>query len=787
MKSLDRKLLRDLAGVRGQMIAITLVIASGIGTFVMSMSAQRSLHEGQEAYYRLYRFGDLFASVKRAPESLAPRLEEISGIAAVQTRIVVQVLLDIPSLNEPASAQIISIPDNRPQTLNAIHIRRGRTVEPGRADEVVISESFADAHGFVPGDEIRAIINGKLRHLQIVGIALSPEYIIQIKAGSLLPDDLRFGVFWMSRQQLEAAFDMKGSFNSVSLQLQRGASEVAAIEKIDYLLEPHGGVGAYGRDHQISHQMVSDEIRQLKTMAIMAPLIFLSVAAFLLNVVMTRLIGQQREQIASLKAFGYTRLQIGWHYLKMVLVIAIAGSAVGILFGAWLGNNLTHMYARFYRFPVFDFQLDQWGVLAAVALTSLAAVAGTLRSVRRAVAMPPAQAMRPEPPAMYRKTLVERLGLTWILPQVFRMVLRNVQRKPWKAIVSCSGIAMAVAVLILGSFSLDAVTYMMDFQYRLAQRQDISVTFTEPMSAGVVQELSNLPGVGQTERFRALATRIRFQHRSRRVGVTGIESHPQLFRLLDVSEQEIHVPDHGLMLSTKLAELLHVQLGDEVQLEVLESWRPKISLSVTALVNEYGGTNAYMNVDALNQLMREDSVSSGAFMTADPNQLQTLYQQLKQMPHISGINVKSAVMKSFEDTVAENIMIMRSFNVMFSIIIAMGVVYNSARISLSEQSRDLATLRVIGFTNGEVSAILLSELALFTCIAIPLGWIIGYFLAALMTLGLDTENYRIPLVINRSTYAFAAITVILGTIVSGLIVRRRIRQLDLVGVLKTKE
>jgi putative ABC transport system permease protein len=787
MRKLDQKLVRDLLHMKGQAIAIMLVIASGVATFVMSMCAYASLEWSREYFYREFRFADVFSSARRCPESLIDRIKEISGVAAVEAGLVYDVLLDVPEMVEPATARLISVPDTGEHRINKIYISRGRMIEPTHTGEVVVSEVFADAHGFVAGDKVAAIINGRLQELTIVGVALSPEYVIQVQPGSILPDDKRFGIFWISERDLEAAFDMTGAFNSVSLKLAYGSNVDEVMLHLDRLLKPFGSVGAYNRDQQMSHQYLSDELRQLKGMAIMAPSIFLSVAAFLLNIVISRMISQQREQIAALKAFGYTKVEVGMHYLHLVLLISLTGTVLGTLFGFWMAANITELYQRFYKFPLLEFRVDGMALALAFVLTTTAAILGTWHAVRDVIRLPPAEAMRPEPPASFRPTWIERALPTGALAPELRMVLRNIGRKPFKAGLSVLGISMAVAVIILGSFSLDSIGYMMYFQFQKAQRQDLTVTFVEPATESAMYEMRSLTGVLASETMRSAATQIHFQNRSRRVGIVGLEPDPQLYRLLDVNEQVVAVPEFGIMLSSKLAELLGARRGDLLTIEVLEGKRPTVSVEVTALVEEYAGLNAYMHKQQLHTLLKESNVASGAFLKVDSNRVEEVYHQLERRPGVASVTIKDAVIRSFQKTVAENILVMRSFIIMFAAVIAVGVVYNGARISLSERSRDLATMRVVGFSRREVSTVLLGEIAVFTLVAIPLGWLIGYGLAGWMAMGLDTDNYRLPLVVSRNTYAIATLVVVLATFLSGLVVQRRIRRLDLVAVLKTRD
>ena len=787
MRALNRKAMRDLWGIKGQAFAIVLVIASGVGTFVMSLNTLHSLRQSRETYYERYRFADVFSHVKRAPMSLAPRIAAISGVAQAQPRIVVDVTLDVPDMTEPAIGRLISIPPQHIPILNDLHLRKGRWIDPTRPAEVLVSEAFASSHQLEMGDSVTAVINGRKQELTVVGVALSPEYIIQIHGANLLPDDRRFGVLWMGYDQLAAAFNLDGAFNDVSLTLTPDANVRAVKTQLDALLKPYGERGAIDREEHVSHRYISDEIRQLRSMGLIAPSIFFCVSTFLLNVVLTRLVSVQREQIAALKAFGYTRAAIGGHYLSIVLLIAVPGAILGMVVGSVLGRSLTHMYTRFYRFPVFGFEWNAPVMATALIGSVLAAAVGTWAVVRRAVKLPPAEAMRPEPPAVYRPSVLDRSRFGSLMSQATRMIVRELERKPLKAAISCLGIGLAIAILVLGSFTLDSINYILDFQFQLSQRQDLIVSFVEPLSASSVHDLMHLPGVIRAEPIRSAATRFHFGYRSRRVSVLGIRPGASLYRLLNADEVLVPLPRDGLLLSSKLAELLGVQRGDLVTVEVLEGEQPIRQVPVAELITEYGGTNAYMDEQALHRLLREGNSLTGAFLSVEGDRMEELYRTLKNTPRVAGVTIKQASIRSFRETIAENLGNIRFFNVMFAVVIAFGVVYNSARISLAERSRDLATLRVIGFTRAEISAILLGELAILTLVAIPVGLVLGYLFAAWAVMGLDTEVYRIPLIIHRSTYGFAVAVVLVGALISGLIVRQKLDHLDLVAVLKMRE
>ena len=788
MKAINRKLLRDLWMIKGQVLAISLVIAAAVCVYVMYLGAFDSLRLTQSTYYQRYRFADVFAGLKRAPLYLEDRILQIPGVADAELRVSANVTLDMEGLAEPAVGRLVSIPTRQRATLNDIFIRLGSYPDAARRNEILVNEGFALAHGLEPGDTISAVINGRRRLLEISGIALSPEFLYTLRPGAFMPDDERYGIIWMNRQELAAAFDMEGAFNDVALRLMAGASEEDAIAHLDRLLERYGGLGAVPRRLQLSHWFLNNELTQLQSFGTIIPIIFLAIAAFLLNVVLARIIAMQREQIAALKALGYTNFEVGLHYYQWSLLVTVIGIAIGLTSGAWLASSLLGLYNDFFRFPALEFQISP-NVIATAVLVSLgAALLGAHGAVQRAVALPPAEAMRPQAPANYRVSWVERVILGGWISAPTRMIIRNLSRRPLRSVLSTVGIAFGAAMMIVGMFFLDAMAYAMNLQFNVAQRHDLTVSFIEPASPGALYELASLDGVINLEPMRSVPARLRLENRVRQIGITGLLEGAELNRVLDSDLEEILLPPEGIVLSATLAGILHASRGDTLQIEVLEGGRPVRDVVVADVVEEFIGASAYMEIGALRRLMREGRVLSGAYLQVDAAGVDEIYTRLKATPAVAGVALKDAAIQSFRDTIEQNMGLMIFFNQIFSSVIAIGVIYNAARISLSERSWELASLRVMGFTLREISYILLGEFAILTAFAVPLGLAIGYGLAALTvaTVG-STELYRIPLVVEPRTFATAAGGVILASIVSCLIVRRRLDRLDLVGVLKTKD
>ncbi|OEJ67910.1 ABC transporter permease [Magnetovibrio blakemorei] len=785
LSPLDKKVVRDLRAMWAQALAIAMVIAAGVAMFVMSEGMLKSLFETRAAYYERYGFADVFAPLKRAPNALVARLQDVPGVSTIETRIKERVRLDMPDLDEPAQGEILSYPVGAEPRLNRLYLSSGRWLAPGNNDEVLLSEAFAEAHTLTPGDNITAIINGRKRLLSIVGVVLSAEYIYAIQPGAMMPDNKRFGVFWMARPALEAAFNMKGAFNDVLVAITPGANLEDVKDGVDLVLETYGGVGAYERAHQVSHWYVSGEMNQLRNMAQIVPPIFLAIAAFLLNVVITRWVEMEREKIGLFKAFGYSTWAVTGHYLKVVMVITLVGIALGFGGGVWLGRGMAGIYQEFFRFPFLYFQFSTSVFAIAGGASLIVALAGTWRAVRRAALLSPAQAMVPPPPTRYQRSLFEG-GLTH-LEQPARMIVRHMVRWPMRSALTVLGSAVAVAVLIGSMFFMDAMEKLIDVTFNQAERQDATLSFMEAQEPRALENVKAMAGVMQAEPFRAVAAELSFRGANRRESLIGLVQDARLNRILNQNYEPVSVPKSGLVLSQKLSELLGAGVGDVVIAQVTQGRRPTLELPVVQVSKTLMGSPAFMDYAYLGNVMQEPGRLDGVYVKLDDNQQKNFYKAVKNTPGIAAVSIKRTTLKSFRETMAENVLVMTFFNVMFAVVIAVGVVYNAARISLSERSRELASLRVLGFTMGEVSFILLGELALLSVLAIPLGCGLGYGLAWVWTLSLDTDLYRIPLEVTKQTLGFSVLVVVLATLGSGLASFRQIGKLDMVQALKTRE
>jgi putative ABC transport system permease protein len=786
--ALDRKLLRDVTRLKGQIATIALVLASGITCFIALRGTYSSLEWSRDTYYDRYRFAHVFARVERAPESAARRIEALLGVVLVQTRIAKDVTLPSPGLARAAYGQLISLPAHGEAITNALYMQSGRLPDAGRDDEVVVLASFARAHGLEPGQRLPVVVNGTLRNLRVVGIAQSPEFVYAIRPGALADDPKRYAVLWMQRTAVASSFQLHGAFNDVTLRLQAESSEAAILAAVDRILAPYGGDGSIGRKNQSSNRILTGELSSLGALAGMVPLVFLGVAAFLINMVLARLITLQRTEIAALKALGYTNAEVARHYLGLVAVVMVPGALLGVAGGWWLGRVVLRLYEGIFRFPDLRFQLTPGLVMAAILISTMAAVLGALFAVRSAAKLPPAEAMRPPAPIRYQRGLVEKLGIGRIVGQSGMMVLREVERHPLRTAMSSTGIAGAVALIILGHFGVDSLGNYLEATFRREQRQDLSVSFAQPVAPRVVGDLASLPGVITAEGVRAVPIRVRHDHRERDSVLMGLPSEATLRRLVARGGREMPVPADGVLVTTALGKILGLTIGDRLEVDVREGKRPLVRPVVAGFVDESVGLQLYGRADIVSRLEGDLGAVSAVLLTVDPARRASVEEQLRRSPRVIDVSDVAADVQRLRDMNGAAMDVWTLVSVILAACVVFGVVYNNARIALAMRSRELASLRVLGLSRGEISSILIAGLAIEVLLAIPLGLILGRAWAELFfTRAVDQETFRFQVLIEGRTYLLAALVTMLAASASALWVRRSLDRLDLIAVLKTRE
>lgn len=787
LQPLDRKLLRDLKRLRTQAIAVSAVLACGVALFVMATGMYDSLERARDTYYDSARMADIAASVVRAPDPVANQLAELSGVNAIETRVSGIGLLDVAGKSDPVSARFVSLPPDRRPRVNDVLLRAGRWPDPTRDNEALINEAFAEANRLAPGMTLRALIYGRYRLLQIVGIASSPEFVFAVAPGGMLPEPERFGVVWMNREALGRAFDVDGAFNDVVIRAAPDAKVREIIFAVDALLERHGGRGAYGRDRMLSAQFLADELASLRTMASILPPIFMLVAIFLLNVSLSRLVATERSNIGLMKAFGYANRTIALHYGKFAIAFALLGALLGLIVGRWVGGYMAALYVTVYRIPDLTFDAQPHIYVWAVIVALVAAVLGSAQAVYRATQLPPAAALAPPAPVSFGR-LGNRIE-HWArrLDGKTRMVTRRIARFPRRSATTVIGIALALALLITSQHFPISMNHIVDVTFGVAQRMDATITFAETADDRILNEVARLPGVLSVEPLRATEVIFTAGSNERRETLMGLPETPYLFRILDHQLDSVPMSTEGLTLAHNLAQKLDVRIGDHVVVQATEGKRANVELPVVAIVKPYLAGAAYMEIDALSRALREPDRVNAAYVLIDRRERDALNREIKELPMIAGVSFLDTASASMRKMLNEGTGFFAYMFVVFSCLMAGGVAYSAARVTFAEQERDLATLRVLGFSRREVSYVLLAEIGALLLIALPSGAILGYLLSRWLMSQFQTDLFTFPYITESWAYGRSTLFVACAVLAAALAVRRSVDRLDMVGVLKSRE
>ncbi|MBU6153015.1 MAG: ABC transporter permease [Bdellovibrionales bacterium] len=784
MKALHQKTIRNLISLRAQTAATGILVMFGVSSLVSTWSAYESLKSARDRYYQSHQLGDVFSEYKMVPESIERKIRGVPGVERAEFRISIQGLIRTDDL---AIARFLSIPSGKNPEVNRLHLREGRLPEFRDELEIALHEGFAKAYSLHPGDALTIQIEGKRERVRIAGIAISPEFVYAIGPGVPLSDDRHFAVVWMPKKHLERLASMQDSFNSLALTVRDPKMIESVKGSVDWLTRDYGVRASFGRDQLSSARLVDQEIAQQKASAIITPLVFLGISAFLIHVIFARLLGIQRPEIALLKALGYPDRRITSHYLEMVVLMILIGAIPGIGMGAFFGGMMARSYARFFRFPVFGFELHPPSVAVGVLVALASGMLGAFLSLREISRLPPTQAMRAPIPRAVRSRVLLGSKVSAFLSMRARMVLRNLFSKPLRLAFTVFGISMASAVMVLALSWGDITDYMILTQFQRIQREDLDVTFRKMVSGSALQSIRNFSGVLDLEGVLRIPVRFRIAGFSKEAVISGWPEKLHLRKLLNGKLQDLTLPARGVLLSEAFFKKGGVRVGDLVYADRIDPPFDRLALRVAGFSGDVIGIGAHLRMSELEEALTESRGVNGALLKIDPHELESLYRKLKDLPLVATILRKDSVYYGFKHTLAAMIRTGTTLITFFGLGIAFGVIYNSIRVSFSERSRDIASLRVLGLSEKKAFRILIAEVALQTAIALPMGCLLGVGLTNWMMTSVNTEDFTFPVVIDRSTFLYAVILVIPAFFFSVWSVRRLARKESILDSLKIRD
>jgi len=787
-----RKLLRDLFGRKGALLALVVIVMIGVGIFVAMAAVYRDLDGARRRYYAAYQLADFSVDLKRAPTRVVHEVATLPNVRAARGRVHLSARIDLAGVAEPISGTAISMPDQPAPVLNGMLLRTGTWFSDGRGKQVILDDAFAQAHRLVPGSRIRVLLLDKEHDLLVVGTAMSPEFVFVLPpAGGQAPDPARHGVLYLPERFLQESCDLDGAYNQV-VGLAHDSGRVAldnTLRAIEEMLDPYGVTNSTPIHEQPSARFLADELQGLQVSAKILPGVFLLVATLVLNVLMARLVAQQRSVIGTLKALGYSSGAITRHYLGFGVIVGSVGGVAGIGLALVLQELFLAMYRMFYRMPAIDSHLYPDVLATGFLISVVFAVAGTLKGVHRAASLAPAEAMRPPPPEKGGRVPPERIPWLWgPLPFRWKMILSAVFRNPFRSSVSLFASVISTALVVATLGSLDALNYLMHYEFARVSHEDVTVSLRDPRGVGATPELGSLPSVSHTEAQLAVVCDLSNGPFRRRVGLTGLARGNRLRTPLDAAGQPIVAPDEGLVLSRKLAEILHVRPGERLRLRPLIGRRQRVEALVVGTVDSFLGLSGYADIAYLSRLLGE-SWSANVLLGTSFGGAGTsaFFAALKERPSVVGVGERARSLTQFDESFGDMMGKSISVTILFAGLVAFGSVLNATLVSLSERQREVGTLRVLGYTPWQVSKIFSGESLLLNGVGILLGLVAGIGFAHLLAMAYDTELYRFPVVIRASTLALSAVLMAGFVIVAQLIVYRLIRKLPWLDVMKIKE
>lgn len=791
MSVLNRKLSRELGAMAGTLAAVAGIVVVGVACYVALSSAYSNLAEANRRYYQQCRMADFSVELKKAPVTELLALADLPGVAEVRPRIQFYVTVDLPGVSEPLNGQAISLPGQREPILDDILILRGSYFTDRRENEVIVNESFARFHNIRPGQWIHLVMAKRRQELFVVGTAISSEFVYLLGANAITPDPEHFGVFYLKHDFAEDVFDFKGSANQVLGRLARQADGDAreVLRRAEQRLADYGVFTTTPLEDQISNQFLSNEIRGLRVFAIIAPTIFLVVAALVLNVLLTRLAEHQRTVVGTLKALGYSDAQVFGHFLKFGLVVGLAGGLLGDLLGYWLAAGLTSLYGQFYQFPELENRVVPLVYLAGLAISAGCAALGAFQGSRAVLRLQPAEAMRPKPPREGKAVFLEHIGPLWRrLGSGWRMVARNVIRNRLRTGASVFAACMGSAVLVNSFMFLLSPAHLVDFQFRWVLRSDVDLRLKDERAREVIDEASRLPGVDRAEPMLHVACTLVNGPYRKKTSVTGLEPSAQLTVPRDLEGRPRRIPRAGLMMTRALADCLRLKLNDWVTIEPIKGQRRAVRAQVVEISESYLGLTSYADIRWLSKLVGEELAVSAVQLATDrnPENLKALYGELKQMPALEAVTARSDMIESLE-VVLRTQWFTIYLLVLFSGMVFFGSILNASLVSLAERQRELATLRVLGYGPWQIGSLLGRESAITTLVGTIGGMPLGYLLTVVSAVAYESDTFRLPVLSSPGMWVATLLLAALFWFLAHLAVQRQIHRMDWLEALKVSE
>lgn len=787
MSILFKNLLRDIKKSKGQFISILIIVILGVTFYTSLNSAFKNLSNSSIKYYEEYRLADLWIDLDKAPISIKEKVEKLSNVEMVTGRIVKDASINIS--DENATLRFITLPDIKSNIVNDLTIKSGRYFSESDSNQCLLDEDFFKANNLKLGEYIYPVINGNQAKLKVLGVVKSPEFIYTLKdSGELIPDNKRFGIIYIKQSFGEAIFDLKGSVNNISIKVKSGSDVDEVKDDVKKLLKNYGVKSSIDRKQQTSTMMVDAEIKKLQSTGGSFPVIFFMVASVIIYIMMGRMVENQRIQIGVMKALGFTNVQVLIYYMSYSTIIAVSGSLIGSILGTYMGFSITKLLNQYFNLPLSNTQIYGEFVIPAFLLTLIFCLFAGYNSCKIIFKIMPSEAMREKSPISGKKIVVEKVDFIWRnINKLERIIMRNLFRYKRRVLLTSLGVIFSSAILLVAFSMNDSVNFMIKQQYGSIQNYDIKVKFSKLLSINDLSTIKDIQHVVEFEPILETGIELSNGWKSKEVGFTALTQNPKMYKVEDKSGNSVTLPQNGLLISEKLANILGIKVNDSVNVKFFFPEKEEKKMVVKGIVVQYLGLSTYTSMNNLNSVLGEGVIANSAVLKLESSAFENeVKNKLKDMPGVSSVESKA----DSSNALTKNMEAMKStigMLIMLSATLLIAVLYNIATINIFERQRELATLKVLGFNNKEVKKLIFNENYIISIFGIIIGLPLGTWLGGYLIEASSTDAYSIPYVVEFKSYVITIILTLIFTVITNMALMRKIKAINMLEVLKNKE
>jgi putative ABC transport system permease protein len=775
LRKIHKKVLRDISRSKGPFAAAVVIVFLGVALFGATYASYKNLQKSYDYSYDRLNFADAVIQVEAAPENVSAIVAGLEGVRGAYGRIQIELPVDLLGKDVRVVGRLISIPRDSHPPINDLKITEGAyPSSPGNLG--LVESNFAAYHSLKSGDSVTVRFPGEDVNVSLSGVAISPEYIWAARSMTeVFPNHENFGVFFLPFDILDGRIYPNGTVNQVAVLLDKGLNEeerASTLAAVAGALAPYKVMEVVERDEQTSYALLKIDIEGFQELAFLFPMLFLTVAAIVLYMSLSRTVAAQRPQIGVMRAMGYGSRAVAMHYLEYAILATLVGSVLGVLAGHLLSGVMTQLYVGILGLP-FLLMEPAWEVLpAGVAVSLLFGVLGAAIPAIAASRVRPAVAMRGQRPISGGG----RLGLRRRGGKSLRKLpLRNVARNKRRSIFTALSLALAVALILTSVGFVDSVDEIISYQFGSVEAYDAKVEFVSPVPESQEQTVGAVEGVTATEAFLEFPVNVSLGGRSYATVAAGMRPDGDLYRIFDKSGNRLRVDGSGVILTEAMAGSLGAGVNEEIGLESLNK---ATRATVVAVADQPFGPEVLMPLAEAQDLLESPGIITSVLVAVEPESMTSVEDAIEELPYVAGVQVKADVRASFRDFM-DLFVLFILIMVSFGVVMAAAIVLNTATLNANERRREHATLRALGLTVGELGRVLATEVVILSAFSLALGALLGTVLAIGFADSFSSEFFTFEIAIYPRSYVVTAAAVFLMALISQLPALRAVARMDL--------